>query len=48
MLFQQHTKPPPPRLIPKHYSSFDTSNLTLEVKPGRNDDVVIEVERSKR
>ncbi len=45
----QHTDdtPVPRSLIPGKYGSLDTSNLTIEVKPGRNTPV-LEVESSRR
>jgi hypothetical protein len=38
-------KPPPKPVIPKKYFDFPTSELTVEVKPGKNE-VVLELERA--
>src|SRR5687767_1464167 len=45
----QHTDdtPAPPSLIPARYGSLDTSNLTIDVKPGPNNPV-LEVESGRR
>ena len=38
---------PPPLVIPRRYTKFDTSNLQYDIKPGPNE-ITIEVERDGR
>src|SRR5438105_4940165 len=38
---------PPPLVIPRRYTKFDTSNLQYDIKPGANE-ISIEVERDGR
>ena len=38
---------PPPLVIPKRYTKFETSNLQFTIKPGQND-ITIEIDRDSQ